>query len=118
MVAIGGVVAGTVVAEGALVDAGVMVVAGTVVVAGAVVAGSVVAGAVVVGVVAAVVDATAVVVALEVAPVARRSAGAVAAPTTKSTTPTAPAISFRDGTASDYVRPPRRRPTTTPCLDE
>jgi hypothetical protein len=73
----------------------------TVVAGGAVVAGAVVvtgAGAVVVaGSVLVVATAVDVVVAGVVVPVIGPSAGAVAAPTAKSTTPTAPAISFRDG---------------------
>jgi hypothetical protein len=34
-------------------------------------------------------------------------AGATAAPNMKRTSPTAPAIGFRDGTRADYVRSPR-----------
>jgi hypothetical protein len=68
--------------------AGGAVAVGAVVVAGA---GAVVAAAVVVG-------ATAV-VSVVVVPAIGPSAGAVAAPTAKSATPTAPAISFRDGIA-------------------
>jgi hypothetical protein len=83
------------------------VVTGAVVVAGAVVVGAdavVVAGAVVVAVVvvapALVVAVAVTVVAAVAVPAGGPSAGAVAAPTTKSTIPAAPAISFRDGTSS------------------
>lgn len=79
---------------------GTVVVAGTVVVGAVVVVVGVVVGAVVVVVlvVATVVVEVVAVLAVVVAPIAGLSAGADAAPTTKSTTPTAPAISFRGGT--------------------
>ena len=94
---VGAVVAGTVVGVGVVVVVGTVVVTGGVVVVDSVVSGAVVTGAVVT------VEVTGVVVA---SPAVGRPAGAVVAPTAKSTTPATPAISFRDGTAGIIARAP------------